>query len=283
MFALGDLDGKIRDGDVVILDGSRGILVTEPDEKQLRYYRQRQKQFAEQQTELKELADFPAVTTDGHQVAIAANIGVVEDVGGVLESGSDGIGLYRTEFLYIGREDLPDEQEQFEAYKAVAQRLNGKPVIIRTLDIGGDKEIESFSHPEEANPFLGWRGIRISLSKPNVFKTQLRAILRASAFGNILVMYPMISGIEEVRQANNILVAAKTELRAEGQPFDDNLKVGVMIEVPSAAVTADIMAPGGRFSSASAPMICANIPWRWTGSTRKSATCISRFIRRYYG
>lgn len=231
----------VKDNDIIIVDGSEGIVITNPDESELREYTEKLKRFSEYRNELKALSGLPAITVDGRKIEISSNIGNPDDSLSAFESGADGVGLYRTEFLYMNRNSLPTEGEQFEAYRAVAEGFEGKPVIIRTLDIGGDKKLPYLQLPDELNPFLGWRAIRICLERKDIFKTQLRAILRASAFGNILIMYPMISGVDEVRQANLVLNEAKEELLGEKVCFDKNIRCGVMIEIPSAAITSDII------------------------------------------
>ncbi|ADL08180.1 phosphoenolpyruvate--protein phosphotransferase [Thermosediminibacter oceani] len=247
---LGFLSKEVNDGDTVIIDGNKGIVYVNPDEETLRRYHALRLDYIRYREELKKLRDLPAETRDGaRRVELSANIGTPKDVRGALENGAEGIGLYRTEFLYMDRENLPDEEEQFQAYKQVAEAMNPRPVIIRTLDIGGDKKLPSLDMPEELNPFLGWRAIRMCLDRPHILKIQLRAILRASHYGNIKIMYPMISGIDEIRKANAILEEAKNELRQEGVPFDENLEVGIMVEIPSAAVIADILAKEVDFFS----------------------------------
>nr|2XZ9_A Chain A, PHOSPHOENOLPYRUVATE-PROTEIN KINASE (PTS SYSTEM EI COMPONENT IN BACTERIA) [Caldanaerobacter subterraneus subsp. tengcongensis]2XZ9_B Chain B, PHOSPHOENOLPYRUVATE-PROTEIN KINASE (PTS SYSTEM EI COMPONENT IN BACTERIA) [Caldanaerobacter subterraneus subsp. tengcongensis] len=198
---------------------------------------------------LKQLKDLPAETPDGKKVMLAANIGTPKDVASALANGAEGVGLFRTEFLYMDRNSLPSEEEQFEAYKEVVEKMGGRPVTIRTLDIGGDKELPYLDMPKEMNPFLGYRAIRLCLDRPDIFKTQLRAILRASAYGNVQIMYPMISSVEEVRKANSILEEVKAELDREGVKYDKEIKVGIMVEIPSAAVTADILAKEVDFFS----------------------------------
>nr|6VBJ_A Chain A, Phosphoenolpyruvate-protein phosphotransferase [Caldanaerobacter subterraneus subsp. tengcongensis]6VBJ_B Chain B, Phosphoenolpyruvate-protein phosphotransferase [Caldanaerobacter subterraneus subsp. tengcongensis] len=190
-----------------------------------------------------------AETPDGKKVMLAANIGTVRDVASALANGAEGVGLFRTEFLFMDRDALPTEEEQFEAYKEVVEKMGGRPVTIRTMDIGGDKELPYMNFPKEENPFLGWRAIRLCLDRPDIFKTQLRAILRASAYGNVQIMYPMISSVEEVRKANSILEEVKAELDREGVKYDKEIKVGIMVEIPSAAVTADILAKEVDFFS----------------------------------
>ncbi|MCM8789419.1 MAG: phosphoenolpyruvate--protein phosphotransferase, partial [Candidatus Omnitrophica bacterium] len=193
--------------------------------------------------------DLPAVTGDGKSIEINANIEFPEEVPSVKLHGAEGIGLYRTEFFYMNRNELPKEEEHFEAYKFVAEQMKPYPVIIRTLDLGGDKFLSQFRLPHEMQPFLGWRAIRFCLAMPDLFKVQLRAILRASVYGNLKLMYPMISGIEELKQANKILEEAKQELIMKGIPFNEKIEVGVMIEVPSAAMTVDILAAEANFFS----------------------------------
>ncbi|MFA4993334.1 MAG: phosphoenolpyruvate--protein phosphotransferase, partial [Candidatus Omnitrophota bacterium] len=193
--------------------------------------------------------ELPAVTLDGRSISINANIEFPDEVSSVKLHGSQGIGLYRTEFFYMNRKDSPSEEEHYQAYKYVAEQMNPHPVVIRTLDLGGDKFLSQFQIPHEMQPFLGWRAIRFCLARPDIFKLQLRAILRASVYGNLKLMYPMVSGIEELRQANGLLQEAKDELKQKGLEFDDKIPVGVMIEVPSAAMTADILAKEADFFS----------------------------------
>jgi len=240
---------KINPGDMLIVDGGLGIVIVQPDEETLRIYRQEEdklKGIAEQFLAAKEL---PATTTDGQSVEINANIEFPDEVPSVRLHGAEGIGLYRTEFFYMNRKDLPTEEEHYEAYRYVAEAMGDYPVIIRTLDMGGDKFISQFQVPQEMRPFLGWRAIRFCLARPDMFKLQMRAILRASVYGKLKLMYPMISGIEELRQANLILEEAKGELRARGEAFNNDIEVGVMIEVPSAAMIADILAKESDFFS----------------------------------
>jgi phosphotransferase system enzyme I (PtsI) len=195
------------------------------------------------------LRDKPAVTLDGRKVILSANLETPEDVENVKRSGAEGVGLYRTEYLFINRDVLPSEEDQFAAYHKVATALKGQPVVIRTLDLGGDKFLSSLQIPQEMNPFLGWRAIRFCLQETMVFRAQLRAILRASAVGNVKIMYPMISGVEELNQANALLEECKLELKAEGKAFDANLEIGAMIEIPSAALAADALAKRVQFFS----------------------------------
>jgi len=240
---------KVNLGDILIVDGSTGIVIVDPDEETLNSYRQKLeilKGIAEKFLSVKDLV---AVTTDGREVMINANIEFPDEVSSVKLHGSQGIGLYRTEFFYMNRKDSPTEEEHYQAYKYVAEEMNPHPVVIRTLDIGGDKFLSQFKIPHEMQPFLGWRAIRFCLARPDIFKLQLRAILRASVHGNLKLMYPMVSGVEELRQANILLGEAKEELRRSGLAFNDQIKVGVMIEVPSAAITADILAKEADFFS----------------------------------
>jgi len=243
------ITAKVNPGDILIVDGSMGIVIIDPDEATLGSYRQKLEKLKGIAERFLSVKDLPAVTTDGRVVMINANIEFPDEVSSVKLHGSEGIGLYRTEFFYMNRRDSPTEEEHYQAYKYVAQAMNPHSVVIRTLDIGGDKFLSQFKIPYEMQPFLGWRAIRFCLARPDIFKLQLRAILRASVHGNLKLMYPMISGIEELRQANHLLNQAKEELKQKGLAFDDKIKVGVMIEVPSAAMTADILAKEADFFS----------------------------------
>lgn len=240
---------KIKADDELIVDGTNGIIIINPNKETLRKYQARQLHFVEFEKTLVNLKNKPAETLDGARVEISANIELPEEIDSVISHGAEGIGLYRTEYLYMNRKDLPTENEQFEAYKGVVTKLDGSSVIVRTLDLGGDKFLSQFEVPHEMNPFLGWRAIRFCLAKPEIFKVQLRAILRASAFGNIKVMFPMISGVEEVRQAIGVLNESKRELHARKVKFNENLQIGAMIEIPSAAITCDLIAKEVDFFS----------------------------------
>ncbi|MFC1703162.1 phosphoenolpyruvate--protein phosphotransferase [Candidatus Omnitrophota bacterium] len=240
---------KIRDGDILIIDGRGGLVIADPSKDTLDKYKTARQRFDSQKGRFYQLKDLPAETTDGRTVEVVANIELPEEIPAIIEHGAFGIGLYRTEYFYMNRIDLPTEEEQFEAYKHVAEAMLPHSVVVRTLDLGGDKFVSKLQVPKDMNPFLGWRAIRFCLARPDIFKVQLRAILRASAHGKLKMMYPMISGIEELRQANIILNDAQRELRNEGIPFDEDMKVGAMIEVPSAALTADILAKEADFFS----------------------------------
>jgi phosphotransferase system enzyme I (PtsI) len=236
-------------GDRVLLDGYRGILILRPSEQTLREYEEVERERAKVEFQLVELKKTECKTADGHHVVLSANIEKPEDVSAVLDCGAEGVGLFRTELFYINREALPSEEEQYEAYRVVAERLGEDPLIIRTLDIGGDKTMSALNLPHELNPFLGWRAIRYCLEEVDVFKTQIRAVLRASAHGNVRMMYPMISGVEEVRRANMIVEQCRAELRGEGKPFNPGMEIGAMVEIPSAAVAADLIAREVQFFS----------------------------------
>ncbi|MDD2401156.1 MAG: phosphoenolpyruvate--protein phosphotransferase [Clostridia bacterium] len=245
-----DISKKAKDGELVIIDGNKGEVLVNPDDLTLKEYKRLQDEYYHYVDELKKLKDKPCQTKDEkRRVDIAANIGTPKDCEGALNNGAEGIGLYRTEFLYMDRSSLPTEDEQFEAYKAVAVAMSPRPVIIRTLDIGGDKKLSYLEMPNEMNPFLGWRAIRLCLDRKDILKTQLKAILRASHYGKLRVMYPMISNAEEIRKANAVLQEAKDELDKEEVPYDKNLEVGIMVEIPSAAVIADILAKEVDFFS----------------------------------
>ena len=240
---------KIKSGDIIIVDGSTGVVFVNPDAQTLENYQAQETAFRDITQRFVLLKDKPAVTLDGKRVQIAANIELPDEIPSIIEHGAEGIGLYRTEFFYMNRIGLPSEEEHYEAYKFVAEAMRPQSVIIRTLDLGGDKFLSHLEIPREMSPFLGWRAIRFCLARPDMFKTQLRAILRASNHGNLKLMYPMISGVEELRQANILLGECKDELRSKSMPFDESIEVGAMIEVPSAAMTADILAKEVDFFS----------------------------------
>lgn len=246
---LGETINKIKTGDMLIVDGTMGVVIVNPDEETLRIYREEEQKLRGVAEKFLQVKDLPAVTLDGHAIDVAANIELPDEIPSVKVHGGQGIGLYRSEFFYMNRKDAPTEEEHFHAYKYVAEEMKPDPVIIRTLDLGGDKFLSQFDMPKEIKPFLGWRAIRFCLANPDIFKMQLRAILRASVFGKLKLMYPMISGIDELKQANAILNECKEELRKVRQPFDEDLEVGVMIEVPSAALTADLLAKEVDFFS----------------------------------
>ncbi len=235
--------------DTLIVDGSHGSVIINPDQETLKKYQKDRESFEVFEHKLIKLRDLPAQTLDGHRVTLAANIEVPDEIKYVKEHGAEGIGLYRTEFLYLGRNDLPSIDEQFRAYKEVAQELAPYPVIIRTLDLGGDKFLSYLNLAPEMNPFLGLRAIRLCLANIPLFKDQLRAILKASTYGNLKIMYPMISGVEEVKRANQILEEVKEEFKKKGIPFNENLEVGAMIEIPSAALTCESIAQEVDFFS----------------------------------
>lgn len=227
-----------KDGDIIIVDGLSGDVFLNPSEEVIAEYRAKAEGFAAQQAEWEKLKDSKTYTKDGHQVELAANIGTPKDLEGVVNNGAEGVGLYRTEFLYMDSHEMPTEEDQFEAYKAVLEGMNGKPVVVRTMDIGGDKELPYLPLPHEMNPFLGYRAIRISLNEPEMFRTQLRALLRASVYGKLRIMFPMIATLNDFRGAKALLEEEKAKLIAEGVEVSDDIQVGIMIEIPAAAVLA---------------------------------------------
>ena len=238
-----------KDGDIIIVDGLSGDVFLNPSEEVVAEYRAKAEAFAAQQAEWEKLKDSKTYTKDGHQVELAANIGTPKDLEGVVNNGAEGVGLYRTEFLFMDRDQLPSEEEQFIAYKEVVEAMEGRLVVLRTMDIGGDKELPYLNLPKEMNPFLGWRAVRIALDRREILHAQLRAVLRASAFGKLAVMFPMIISVEEIRELKSVLETLKAELRAEGKAFDENIQVGVMVETPSAAVNAKFLAKEVDFFS----------------------------------
>ncbi|SFF45109.1 phosphotransferase system, enzyme I, PtsI [Paenibacillus algorifonticola] len=240
---------QAKHGDLIIVDGLNGHVVVNPSDEVVAEYRSKQKQYDVQRAEWRKLRDQPTITMDGVHVELAANIGTPNDITGVLENGGEGVGLYRTEFLYMGRDKLPSEDIQYNAYKTVLEKMEGKPVVVRTLDIGGDKELPYLSLPKEMNPFLGFRAIRLCLDRKDIFRTQLRALLRASIYGNLRIMFPMIATLGEFREAKAILLEEKDKLITEGVTVSDSIQLGIMVEIPSTAVMADQFAKEVDFFS----------------------------------
>ena len=246
---LKDISLRLQPGDQVLLDGNSGVVILNPTDQSLWEYGEIEVKLEHVQEVLTGLRDTKSTTADGCHVILSANIELPEDVPLVIEAGAEGIGLYRTEFFYMNKNELPSEEEQFETYRSVAEAIMPESVIIRTLDLGGDKFLSHSHLPTEINPFLGCRAIRFCLDRPDIFKAQLRAILRAAATGNVRMMFPMISGLSELRQAKEILEACKVELRDEGKPFKEDIELGIMIEVPSAVLVADALAREVKFFS----------------------------------
>ncbi|SFU30237.1 phosphoenolpyruvate--protein phosphotransferase [Clostridium sp. DSM 8431] len=249
VLGLGDITESVKTGDTVILDGITGDVIVNPTEEQIAEYQAKKEKFTAEQEELKKLIDVKTTTKSGKRVEVCGNIGKPEDVLGVIANGGDGVGLFRTEFLYMDRDNAPTEEEQFESYKFVLEKMEGKQVVIRTLDIGGDKTLPYLPLPKEMNPFLGYRAIRLCLDRKELFKVQLRALLRASVYGKLCVMFPMISGLEEFMQAKEVVEECKKELKAEGKEYSDNIQWGIMVEIPAAAVMADELAKHVDFFS----------------------------------
>ena len=240
---------QVNTGDFLILDAVNNRIYINPTQAQIDELKALEAKLAEEKAELAKLKDLPAITLDGHKVDVVANIGTIRDCDGAHRNGAEGVGLYRTEFLFMDRDQLPTEEEQFIAYKEVVEAMDGCLVVLRTMDIGGDKDLPYLDLPKEMNPFLGWRAIRIALDRREILHAQLRAVLRASAFGKLAVMFPMIISVEEIRELKSVMEILKAELRTEGKAFDENIQIGVMVETPSAAVNAKFLAKEVDFFS----------------------------------
>lgn len=240
---------EVKDGDMIALDGIEGVVMINPDEATIAEYASKRDEYKAYREELKKMVNEKTVSTDGHHVELVANIGSPKDLEGVRENGGEGVGLFRTEFLYMESAELPTEEKQYEVYKEILEGMAGKPVVVRTLDIGGDKEIEAIDLPKEMNPFLGVRAIRLCFQREDIFRTQLRALLRASVHGDLRIMFPMIAALGEFRKAKGILLEEKEKLIAEGIAVSDSIQVGIMIEIPAAAVLADQFAKEVDFFS----------------------------------
>ena len=239
----------VNTGDFLILDALNNVVYVNPSQEDIQRLKALQAKLADEKAELAKLKDLPALTLDGHRVDVVANIGTIRDIEGAERNGAEGVGLYRTEFLFMDRDQLPTEEEQFIDYKDVVEAMNSNLVILRTMDIGGDKELPYLDLPKEMNPFLGWRAIRIALDRREILNAQLRAVLRASAYGKLAVMFPMIISVEEIRELKSVIEELKVELRNEGKAFDENIQIGVMVETPSAAVNAKFLAKEVDFFS----------------------------------
>ncbi|MFD4707292.1 phosphoenolpyruvate--protein phosphotransferase [Gottfriedia sp. NPDC058432] len=244
-----EVTSKIENGVMVIVDGLDGHVIVDPSNEELEEYKAKKEKFELQKVEWAKLKNEPTVTKDGHHVELVANIGTPNDVEGVINNGGEGVGLYRTEFLYMGRDNFPSEEEQFESYKSVLESMGDKPVVVRTLDIGGDKELSYLHLPKEMNPFLGYRAIRLCLDQKDIFRTQLRALLRASVYGNLKIMFPMIATLDEFRAAKAVLLEEKEQLIKENVQVSDNIEIGMMVEIPASAVLADVFAKEVDFFS----------------------------------
>ncbi|HHD6363000.1 TPA: phosphoenolpyruvate--protein phosphotransferase [Staphylococcus aureus] len=240
---------EVKQGDMIIVDGLNGDVIVNPTEDELIAYQDKRECYFADKKELQKLRDADTVTVDGVHAELAANIGTPNDLPGVIENGAQGIGLYRTEFLYMGRDQMTTEEEQFEAYKEVLEAMDGKRVVVRTLDIGGDKELSYLNLPEEMNPFLGYRAIRLCLAQQDIFRPQLRALLRASVYGKLNIMFPMVATINEFREAKAILLEEKENLKNEGHDISDDIELGIMVEIPATAALADVFAKEVDFFS----------------------------------
>lgn len=240
---------EVQQGDMIIVDGMTGEVIINPTEDEVIAYQNKRERFFKDKEELKKLRDEETTTVDGVNVELAANIGTPKDLDGVMDNGAEGIGLYRTEFLYMGRDEMPSEDEQFEAYKSVLEEMDGKRVVVRTLDIGGDKELPYLNLPEEMNPFLGYRAIRLCLNEPEIFRPQLRALLRASTYGKLSIMFPMVATVQEFRDAKALLNEEKEKLIKEGVEVAEDIELGIMVEIPATAALADVFAKEVDFFS----------------------------------
>ncbi|MCM3611091.1 phosphoenolpyruvate--protein phosphotransferase [Planococcus sp. MERTA32b] len=243
------LMASLADEIMLIIDGIEGKIIADPTEEQIELYKKRKIDFEDRKTALAALKDAPSVSADGFKVELAANIGSPKDVKSALENGAEAIGLFRTEFLYMGRDSFPTEEQQYEIYSEVLKAMGDRPTVVRTLDIGGDKELSYLDLPKELNPFLGLRAIRLCLEMPDLFRTQLRALLRSSVHGNLKIMFPMIATLDEFRQAKQLFLEEQEKLSAENIPFNNNIEVGIMVEIPSTAVMADLFAKEVDFFS----------------------------------
>ena len=243
------ITSQVKQGDMIIVDGLTGDVIINPSEDEVKAYQHKRQSFFADREELKKLRDEPSKTADGQHVELAANIGTPNDLEGVKDNGAEGIGLYRTEFLYMGRDTMPSEEEQFEAYKKVLEEMKGKRVVVRTLDIGGDKELPYLNLPKEMNPFLGYRAIRLCLDQTEIFRPQLRALLRASTYGKLNIMFPMVATVQEFRDAKALLLEEKANLESEGVKVSDDIELGIMVEIPSTAALADVFAKEVDFFS----------------------------------
>jgi phosphotransferase system enzyme I (PtsI) len=246
---LKDITEQLKDGDFVIFNGEAGEVIINPTDEEIKHYKELKNKYEGEKKELNALRGQVSITIDGRKVELAGNIGTPNDVKGLLSNDAEGVGLYRTEFIYMDRASLPTEEEQYNAYKEVLESMNPKPIVIRTLDIGGDKELSYLKFDEEMNPFLGYRAIRLCLDKKDIFKTQLRALLRASVYGNLKIMFPMISSLEELLEAKKILEEVKADLDKATIQYSQNIQVGMMIEVPAAAIISDVLAKHVDFFS----------------------------------
>lgn len=246
---LNDITSKVKGGDFVVFNGDTGEVIVNPDEETINKYTELKAKYEDERKALQLLKGKPSVTLDGKHVELAGNIGTPNDIEGLIKNDAEGVGLYRTEFLYMDRDSFPTEEIQYEAYKAVLEGMDGKPIVIRTLDIGGDKELSYLSMEPEMNPFLGYRAIRLCLDRKDIFKTQLRALYRASVHGRLRIMFPMISSLEELLQAKEVVKEVLAELDSEGVAYAKDVEIGMMIEVPSAAVISDVLAKHVDFFS----------------------------------